>query len=398
MLQDNISFDLTVNLEDVATGLKWPPRRFDERDERLETLNSLWRGDFSSFKIKHEVSVNYFHSYSTKVANLLLMSEPEVPSAPDLDLNEAAYDAIIDQTRYGGCLLRWDGQEMMVPDVATWYPLVDGGAVLARPYVSADAKTSAADRINFVFILPEGGGTYSQTFGWTRTTIGQEIEAQESLEPSFLEIVPRLPRNGIWGTAKYVELCGPVIEIARRISTNRRVLDIYTNPLPTFRQSTMDAKTRFGVEPTDTYEEEQAKIVRSMNAMLEQGVISIEDIVADLTFLQPNVQGVMTALAQVTEMKESIQSLTGLPSLAGPHQPPPSGEALKRVLLHFYAETLAMQNNIRAAFERILGVPVEWRHVFEVMEEEAVQRQMENMMMAAAQVREAPPPEPDDSI
>ena len=44
---------------------------------------------------------------------------------------------------------------MTVPDVATWYPLVDGGAVLARPYVSADAKTSAADRINFVFILPE---------------------------------------------------------------------------------------------------------------------------------------------------------------------------------------------------------------------------------------------------
>ena len=187
-----------------------------------------------------------------------------------------------------------------------------------------------------------------------------------------------------------------MIEIARRISTNRRVLDIYTNPLPTFRQSTMDAETRFGVEPTDTPEESQAKIVRGMNALLEQGVISVEDIVADLTFLQPNVQGVTTALAQVTEMKESIQSLTGLPSLAGPHQPPPSGEALKRVLLHFYAETKAMQNNIRAALERILGVPVEWQHIFEVMEEEGIKRQMEAMMMAAAEVRAAPPPEPDD--
>ena len=228
MLQDNISFDLTVNIADVATGLTWPPRRFSERDERIETLNALWRGDFSSFKIKYEVSVNYFHSYSTKVANLLLMSEPIVPSFPDLDLNEAAYDAIIDQTRYGGCLLRWDGEELMVPDVATWYPLVDGGAVLARPFVSADALTSAADRINFVFILPEQ--TYTQTFEWTRTTIGREIEGIESLPLSLLEVVPRLPRNGVWGTAKYVELCGPVVEIARRISTNRRVLDIYTNP------------------------------------------------------------------------------------------------------------------------------------------------------------------------
>ena len=42
------------------------------------------------------------------------------------------------------------------------------------------------------------------------------------------------------------------------------------------------------------------------------------------------------------------------------------------MLLHFYAETKAMQNNIRAALERILGVPVEWRHIFEVMEEEGI--------------------------
>ena len=65
----------------------------------------------------------------------------------------------------------------MVPDVATWYPLVDGGAVLARPFVSADALTSAADKISFVFILPEQ--TYTQTFEWTRTTIGREIEGVE---------------------------------------------------------------------------------------------------------------------------------------------------------------------------------------------------------------------------
>ena len=56
VLQDNISFDLTVNIADVAMGLTWPPRRFSERDERIETLNALWRGDFSSFKIKYEVS------------------------------------------------------------------------------------------------------------------------------------------------------------------------------------------------------------------------------------------------------------------------------------------------------------------------------------------------------
>ena len=38
-----------------------------------------------------------------------------------------------------------------------------------------------------------------------------------------------------------------------------------------------------------------------MNSLLEQGVISVEDIVADLTFLQPSVAGVTVALAQVQE-------------------------------------------------------------------------------------------------
>ena len=36
-------------------------------------------------------------------------------------------------------------------------------------------------------------------------------------------------------------------------------------------------------------------------------------------------------------MKEAISSLTGLPSLTGGASVP-SGEALKRVFLHFYAE------------------------------------------------------------
>ena len=70
----------------------------------------------------------------------------------------------------------------MVPDVATWYPLVDGGAVLARPYVSADAKTSAADRINFVFILPEGSRDVilRRSNGRERQRLGKRSKAEET--------------------------------------------------------------------------------------------------------------------------------------------------------------------------------------------------------------------------
>ena len=71
----------------------------------------------------------------------------------------------------------------------------------------------------------------------------------------------------------------------------------------------------------------------------------------------------MTSLAQVAEMKEAVQMLTGLPTLTGASMP--SGEALKRVFLHFYSESAAMQIDLQAAISLLLGVEVEWEHIFD---------------------------------
>ena len=76
--------------------------------------------------------------------------------------------------------------------------------------------------------------------------------------------------------------------------------------------------------------------------------------------------GIGASLSQVAEMKEAIQTLTGLPSLTGTSVP--SGEALKRVFLHFYAESAAMQTDVTDAFSQLLGVDVIWEHVFDQME------------------------------
>ena len=97
-----------------------------------------------------------------------------------------------------------------------------------------------------------------------------------------------------------------------------------------------------------------------------------------MSFLQPNVQGVMTSLAQVAEMKEAVQMLTGLPTLTGASMP--SGEALKRVFLHFYSESAAMQIDLQAAIGQLLGVEVEWEHIFDQMEMAAFEKMKEQMM------------------
>ena len=64
--------------------------------------------------------------------------------------------------------------------------------------------------------------------------------------------------------------------------------------------------------------------------------------------------------------------LTGLPSLTGASMP--SGEALKRVFLHFYAESAAMQLDLQAAISLLLGVDVEWEHIFDQMEVQSFEK------------------------
>ena len=378
-LKDEISFDLTLSIDEIRPNAAFPPARFKLRDERLEALAKLWRGDFSSYKLKYEVLVNYCRAHTLRLANMLLMSRPE---AGDVDLYQAAFDSIIDQDRFGGCILRWDGDEMTAPDPQTWYVLEEGGHVFARTYVSARSPSALADRINFVFVLDDF--SFSEVYHWNRTTIGERIEEEESpVQHSFIEVVPRPPTNGIWGAAKYIELSDPVAEVARRYGKNSRVLDLYTNPLPTFKQSTMDADDKWGVTEDDTTEEAQAKIIKGIEGLIEAGAVSLEDIVTDFSFIQPSVSGVDQSNRQVDQMKESIAALTGMPSLTGPFQPAKSGEALKRELLPLYAESLAMQEGVRMAMERLLGIPVTWIHYFDTIEAEQVAQ-------AAPAVRAAP--------
>ena len=167
-------------------------------------------------------------------------------------------------------------------------------------------------------------------------------------------------------------MCDPIIEIARRFSRNRRLLDLYSGPVPVFQASTPDAETRYGVAASDTEDEKRDKILSGQVGELQGESLFLPDELVGVSFLQPDVSGVMTSLAQVAEMKEAVQMLTGLPTLTGASMP--SGEALKRVFLHFYSESAAMQIDLQAAISLLLGVEVEWEHIFDQMEVQAFEK------------------------
>ena len=351
---------------DLGENVNFPPDRFRLRDQRLVALNKLWKGDFSDYQIQYEVSVNYFHSYSTKLANLLLMSNPEAGGVP---ISQPAYDALVDMTRYGGAVLGWDGDTLRAYDPISWYPMVDGD-VFVRPFTSVEASDANHDAVN-VLVVPRDGDAESRTYDWQSGQIGKFRES-ESAGVIEVAVVPRSPTNGIWGTAKYTELCDPIIEIARRFSRNRRLLDLYSGPVPVFQASTPDAETRYGVAASDTEDEKRRAILEAQIGSLEEETIFLPDELVGVSFLQPDVEGVLTSLAQVAEMKEAVQMMTGLPSLTGASMP--SGEALKRVFLHFYSESAAMQIDLRAAISLLLGVEVTWEHIFDQMEMQAFER------------------------
>ena len=263
-LLDEVSFDIYLGDGEIGAGVSFPPERFRLRDARLAALNKLWKGDFSDYQIQYEVSVNYFHSYSTKLANLLLMSNP---IAGDVEISQPAYDALVDMTRYGGAVLGWDGETLRAYDPISWYPMMDAD-VFVRPFTSVEAPDANHDAVN-VLTAASTATRPPATYDWQSGQIGK-LRESESVGPIAVALVPRTPTIGIWGTAKYAELCDPIIEIARRFSRNRRLLDLYSGPVPVFQSSVPDAATRYGAAATDTEDEKRRAILAGQIGELEE--------------------------------------------------------------------------------------------------------------------------------
>jgi len=377
-LATSVNFDLYVTLDDIRPNEEWPPKRFTERDERLKRLEMMWRGDLGPTVDLGEnpVVLNRFKTYSTQLANLLLMEDPvaeglavlngnlvEMTDAPGPGqsdgLPEVCFDTIIDLTRYGGAILLKLGNTLTIPEPPKWYPFRGGGMVLSQPWVSDGATTFTPDRIDLLVV--RNGAAATLTFDFGEERLGRLLGMQDH-GPASSEVVVRRPPNGIWGTPKYLDLYTPIVEIARRLSKNSRVLDLYTAPIATFRSSDEDARQRFGVPGDATADQARKDILEGQTGLLMAETLHLSDDLIDVDYLQPQTVGVEHALNQVEAMEKALVDAVGLPDLSGETL---SGEALKRRFIHFFAESDQLRNDIKKALERLLGVLVNWPHPFD---------------------------------
>ena len=389
-----ITFDIYLAEEEIAEKTAFPPRRFWARDRRLHVLEMLWHGDFSEFDIgwrdHADVTVNIFQNYATRVANMLTAVNPSVDG-----LTDGLYQAIIDLSRYGGAILCLEDGELSCMDPLTWYPLDgDAGHVFVTPYISIYADQPIPDRAE-VLIVDADGAAELRVYGWEETGIdsaggysfggttlgnGQFSNLIESDTDVMkqVSVVRRAPNIGhAWGTAKFLEVASPTIEIARRLSRNSRVLDLNGRPVPVFREADVDTVPEWDYDPDSTTERERRDLIHDVSKgnidFLQQEGVRLPDNIQDFKFESPNVEGVRVSLEQVERMKDEIAAMTGLPSLSGEWNSS-SGESLKRQLLPFYVETLALQNLLIDGLAEV-GVNIEWPHLFDEMEAASVEQQ-----------------------
>ena len=368
-LLDHVDFDLYLTPAEFEGGsVAFPPQRFADRNDRLRALDALWRGDYSAYLTNQAVPVNVFADYSTRLADLMLMSEP---GGVDIPVGAALYDAVIDISRFGGAILHWDGN-LTVRSPLGWYPLHrddgTGGDMWLATFVSDAAQSTQADRAS-AEVVWDTGESYTIVYQWSDGRLGAPIERTEN-DDAEVEVVAAEPTIGtLWGSSKYVRLCGAVVEMVRRLSKNSAVLDLFSGPTITYEATLDEARQQFRIPESDTPEEADRKIREALGEAFEGSIIRLdaECGLVRASYLQPSTGGVRDALSQVDTLRKFVADTTGLPDLSGMTQPP-SGEALKRIFLAWYAESNRLLNRLREAVSMLIGAELQWVHVFDSIE------------------------------
>ena len=159
--------------------------------------------------------------------------------------------------------------------------------------------------------------------------------------------------------------------MAHRLSETRVTLDMAGRPIPVVTAEDTDLDRLFAVESGDTPEERARKVQDGLRGELGRRVLNLPAGLGTIDLLQPDVSGVTVGLDEVDQLTRAVRDLSSIPSLTGSWTPA-SGESLKRQLYPLYFETRAMQLSLASAVSRLLGVEVEWQHIFDILEMEDI--------------------------
>jgi len=414
----HVPLAVPVLASEWRTGAQWPPARLQERQRRLELLGEVWEGDLTEFFPRGEAppGYNFARRLGSTVSELLLATRPALdPDPGDRATARRLYDccdaAIAHMMRDG---MAWvvvtvhRGEvHFASPPASDFHEIATGGWIWTQPFSAPDDRSGdpeVPDRLSAV-IIDADGATWRQTAAWggSRSAAGLTagavggIEMLGPAEPAGVSAVAAAPRSPLgddgWGTSLLEDLLPLIAAYARRLSSMAAILDSHERPLVAWWADEDDLSV---LAPADSPPSRKSmEVAAGAAAWREHDVSVVPSAVQRLEYLTWN--GELAASSAYLDRLDSLMRLaSGVPAILESAGGVPSGVALRRLLLAFYASSSALQYRLSDALEAAVqvaypGARVVWPHTLDELDAADMDAPEGNRAEPAAPMGGAPP-------
>ena len=254
-----VNYNVSTPSGHWKTGANWPPKGTELRLRQMAIYRKLFDGDLRDIlPDKYPIVVNWFRRMSTHIADLIMAYPPTITSGAAADTNErlndqlqdAIWQVVVDQSRYGTGLLRArrDGVRPVIEAVNPeyWFPAADADVLAITDYsdptqgrILIDTHAHVGAHTRDEYELGSGSDSYAQPEGIPAGgALGARLRRQRSVSSTGRAIwpVPRLPASGEWGQSLYLDMIPLVAEYCRRLSKQGEVLNRHADPLLVFQR------------------------------------------------------------------------------------------------------------------------------------------------------------------
>ena len=390
-----IQWAQTVGPEEVAVESQWPPTRFGTRSERLGLYHELWRGDISAFtdtQLLNDNSVgpqNIFRRVAKFCADLLVREAPTMGQddggLSDPELLRVAHSLITNAIRYGAGYLMigtLQGEPWLRSiDARYLYPQhVRGDWIIAEPRTRG-AEATTPNLLEFT-VITDGTAT-NRIIAGTPTGVNNQVTigapVTELTDLGAMQIVPvlALPEQaeGIIGTSWYDDMITTVVQKARRMAANTRVLDDNGDPLLLLRGNLDNYTTLPGVPASAAVRSNDPNTIkrdaRVAKRLRQAGPLIVPTGIDSADYVTWD-GSLNSSLAMIEQMDRDFRFMSGIPAALDSDTAIPSGVSLRRMFWQFDAAIAPLYSGALSAFEiagRTFGQTIEWENAFEVIED-----------------------------
>ena len=401
-----VEWALTVNSGELSPGQHWPPTRFGARQERLQLYHDLWRGDLSSLIDVRQLNVNsvsatnLFRRLSKFVADLLVRERPTAGQTQgalaDIALMRVVHSAASQAIRSGvGAIMFAStsaGPMLRAIDSRWLYRTHEGGWLIVEPRIlPRGTSATVPDALQAITITPDFQATAS-TISGTPTGIGANITvgpvtAIGQIGTAMLLPTLALPEQaeGYWGTSWFDDLMTIVIQKARRMAANTRVLDGNSEPLLLMRGDLNNYTTIAGVprssatepSPPDEIERETA-VARRLRQL---GPLTVPSGIENAEYVTWD-GSLEAAISMLEANDKDFALISGLASVLTSETQVASGMSIRRMFWQFDAGVAPIFHGLYDAMTMGLGAlghTLQWENALEAMEETPLANEREDV-------------------